>query len=578
MRRRVGPLLAPLRGAAREVVAARGGATCASSCLGKRPLCTSSGRIFDTTSALGPVPDKSFTDFILDSTDAHGDRPALVDGASGRTLTFAELRPTVSALASALYHEHGLRKRDVSAVLLPNCPDYFVIFHGIASLGAVLSTLNPLYTAGEIAEQLTDSNSKMVFTVSALLPVAMEAAQQTGATIERIVVLDATEADTSGAVPVTPYSALIEQGRAAPPAPPTSIAPSDLVVLPYSSGTSGKPKGVELTHSNVVTNLVQLEASLDLSPDDKVLGLLPFFHIYGMIVVLNAAIERGATVVTMPRFEPAHFLQVVKEHEMTVMHVAPPLMVFLAKAPPVADILPLSRLREIVCAAAPLGPELAAAVKARLHQSTSLIIRQGYGMTELSPASHVAPKGIAADKLGSVGALLPGQRCKIVDTETGALCAVGEEGEIVLQGPNVMRGYLNRPEATAECLDAEGWLRTGDVGYVDSDGLYYIVDRVKELIKTKGFQVAPAELEALLCGWEKVADAAVIGIPDERSGEVPKAFVVRQPGHESLTADEVKDYVRPQVAPYKQIEIVEFIDAVPKSLAGKILRRMLRAQ
>jgi len=394
-----------------------------------------------------------------------------------------------------------------------------------------------------------------------------------------VIVLDAAEADDSGAAPVVPYASLLSTGLTASPPPAVSISPSDIVVLPYSSGTSGKPKGVMLSHSNLNVNLLQLEPTQSSSfKGQKVLGLLPFFHIYGMVVVMSSALRLGGTVVTMPKFDPPVFLDIMKRESINIAHVAPPLMVFLAKHPAVESILPLPHLNDMLCAAAPLGEDLGFAVLDRFSGSPDLAIRQGYGMTELSPASHVVPPGADKSKMGSVGWLLPGMRCKLVDTETGEMVGVGEEGEITLQGPNVMKGYLNRPDATAECLDAEGWLRTGDVGKVDEEGYWYIVDRVKELIKTKGFQVAPAELEALLNGWERIADAAVIGIADDRAGELPKAFVVKQAGHEALTEQEVLEFVKPRVAPYKQLAAVEFIDAVPKSPAGKILRRVLRAQ
>jgi len=279
----------------------------------------------------------------------------------------------------------------------------------------------------------------------------------------------------------------------------------------------------------------------------------------------------------MPGFDPALFLKVLKQHDVTVAHVAPPIVGFLAKHPAVDSVLPLPRLKELFSGAAPLGDELEKGARARL----GCMVRQGYGMTEAAPATHVVPydRGFAGNTNGAVGELLPGMQCKIVATADGSPCGVGEPGEICLKGPNVMKGYLNRPDANAESFDADGFYRTGDVGYVDEDGMYYIVDRVKELIKVKGFQVPPAELEAVLLGCESIADAAVIGLPCAKEGEKPKAYVVRQPGSEGFGADDVAAYLTQKVAEYKRVaaENVEFVDAVPKSAAGKILRKELRA-
>jgi len=278
-------------------------------------------------------------------------------------------------------------------------------------------------------------------------------------------------------------------------------------------------------------------------------------------------------VVVMPGFEPDLFLSVLKEHEVTVCHVAPPIIGFLAKSPLVDSVLPLPRLKELFSGAAPLGTEVATETIKRLGLRA---LRNGYGMTEMSPASHICPYGQPPAKLGAIGTLLPNMRCKLVSTETGQPVGRNERGELWCEGPNVMQGYLNRPDATAETIDVDGFLHTGDVGYVDDEGYYYVVDRVKELIKVKGFQVAPAELEALLLGFEAVADAAVIGVPDEKAGELPKAYVVRQKGYEALSHSEVKAFVAGKVTPYKEIAEVEFVDAVPKSAAGKILRKELR--
>jgi len=398
--------------------------------------------------------------------------------------------------------------------------------------------------------------------------------------VETLYVLADDELATEGGLSIEPFSALLAGG---PPPPPASFDPSThIAYTPYSSGTSGLPKGVELTHRNIVANIIQCNATPDhvsMNADDKLVCVLPFFHIYGLTVLINIALKCGCTLVTMPRFDPELFLRVLKEHDITIAYVAPPIMGFLAKHPAVDAILPLPHLKEFFSGAAPLGKELEDEVRARIGEGLS--VRQGYGMTEAAPVTHVMPfsRSNRADTAGSVGTLVAGMECQILSTDDGTPLGVGERGEICLKGPNVMPGYLNRPDSNAEVFTEDGFYRTGDVGYVDSDGMYYIVDRVKELIKVKGYQVAPAELESVLLGCEAIADAAVIGLPCAKHGEQPKAYVVRQKGHESFGADEVAAFLAEKVAEYKQIlsANVEFVEIVPKSAAGKILRKELRA-
>jgi acyl-CoA synthetase (AMP-forming)/AMP-acid ligase II len=324
-----------------------------------------------------------------------------------------------------------------------------------------------------------------------------------------------------------------------------------------------------LTHANLVANLVQLERHLDMDTSDEVLmAVLPFFHIYGMQVIMNDGLRRGATLVTMPRFDLPQFLELIQRYRATRLFVVPPMVLALAKQP-IVDDYDLSSVRTLFSGAAPLGPELAEEARARIGAPTI----QGYGMTEMSPVSHASR--FDDDRPGSIGILVASAEARVVDPETGEDLPVGADGEIWCRGPMVMRGYLNRPDATAETIDADGWLHTGDIGHVDADGFWYVVDRLKELIKYKGFQVPPAELEALLLTHPAVADCAVIGVPDEEAGEIPKAFVVTKPGQE-VGAEALQEFVAGHVASYKQIRIVEFTEAIPKSPSGKILRRMLR--
>ena len=344
-------------------------------------------------------------------------------------------------------------------------------------------------------------------------------------------------------------------------------AREDLVALPYSSGTTGVCKGVMLTHRNLVANLAQIAGSGHDWRDETLVCVLPLFHIYGMVAIMNHGLYCGATVVTLPRFDFEQLLKTMQDYRVTFAHLVPPIVLALSKSP-LVEAYDLSNLHTIFSGAAPLGADLARACSERLNCT----VVQGYGMTETSPATHLSTR--EHNKPGSVGLCVPGMECRLVSVETGEDVGVGERGEIHVRGPQVMKGYLGCPEATAETVDAEGWLHTGDVARVDEDGYFFIVDRAKELIKYKAFQVAPAELEAVLLTHRSVADAAVIPSPDDEAGEVPKAFVVVKEGH-GLTEAEVLDFVAARVAPHKKVRRVEFVAQIPKSPSGKILRRLL---
>jgi acyl-CoA synthetase (AMP-forming)/AMP-acid ligase II len=507
------------------------------------------------------VPDIALTPFVLGRALSLGDKPALVDGVSGEVMSYRELDEAVRRAAAGLA-SRGLRKGDVCAILSPNSVEYVVAFHAVSLAGGVVTTLNPLCTAEEITKQLADSRAKCLLAAPALLERAREASAH--------LPLRELFAFGAGGGAATPFAELYESGGVAPE---VAIDPrEDLVALPYSSGTTGASKGVMLTHRNLVANLRQIEGAEHARGSDTLVCVLPMFHIYGMSVIMNFGLYAGATTVVLPHFDLEEFLGVIEKYKVTMAHIVPPIVLALAKHPALARY-DLTSLRTIFSGAAPLGERLARDVSARL----GCYIKQGYGMTETSPVTHMSPDDPARGKHGSVGLPVPNTDCKIVDVEIGAELGANCEGEIWVRGPQVMKGYLNRPEATAETIDPEGWLHTGDIGYTDSDGHFFIVDRKKELIKYKGFQVAPAELEALLVTHPAVADAAVIPSPDEEAGEVPKAFVVLKTD-QAATAEELMTFVASHVSPYKKIRLVEFVEQIPKSPSGKILRRVLVAR
>ncbi|MET9436163.1 4-coumarate--CoA ligase family protein [Streptomyces sp. NPDC006551] len=502
-------------------------------------------------------------DAVLGRAAERGDTPALIDGAGELTLTYAQVDAFHRRVAAGLA-EAGVRKGDVLALHSPNTVLFPIAFYAATRAGASVTTVHPLATPEEFAKQLRDSSARWIVTVSPLLAAARRAAELAGGVEEIFVCDQAAEGHRS----------LQSMLATTAPEPAPAIDPDeDIAALPYSSGTTGVPKGVMLTHTSIATNLAQLEPFVPMGPGDRILAVLPFFHIYGLTALMNAPLRQGATVVVLPRFELDQFLAAIEKHRINGLYVAPPIVLALAKHPAVSDH-DLSSLEYIVSAAAPLDASLAEACSARLELPP---VRQAYGMTELSPGTHVVPLDAVNPPPGAVGKLLPSTEMRILsldDPEKDA--APGTDGEVAIRGPQVMKGYLGRPDATAAMIDADGWLRTGDIGRVDENGWLFVVDRVKELIKYKGFQVAPAELEALLLTHEGVADAAVIGVYDEDGNEVPKAYVVRQPHASGLSAGDIIAFVAGQVAPYKKIRRVEFVDGVPRAASGKILRRELR--
>jgi acyl-CoA synthetase (AMP-forming)/AMP-acid ligase II len=501
------------------------------------------------------IPDVALTPFLLERVRGHEDEPAFIEGTSGRVLTFGQWASGVRRAATGL-HARGLRKGDVVAILSPNVPEYAVALHAVSLAGGITTTMNPIYTATELGHQLDDSHASYVVTVPEVLGKAKEASAGRG--IRETFVFG----EAAGA---TPFAALTEAADA-PPA--VAIDPrQDVVVLPYSSGTTGLPKGVMLTHRNLVANVLQCAVALPLRDGEVVLGVLPFFHIYGLVVIMNLGLYKSAAIATLPRFDLEQSLELLQKHRVTYAYIVPPIAVALAKHP-LVDKYDLSALKTLFSGAAPLGEDLARQVAHRLDCR----IFQGYGLTETSPCTHVARASSNQTKPAGIGSPVPNTEAKVVDLVTGAALGTEKEGEICVRGPQVMKGYLGRPDATAAMIDADGWLHTGDIGYADEDGCFFVVDRLKELIKYKGLQIAPAELEAVLLAHPCVADAAVIPVADDEAGQIPKACVVLKG---AATADEIMAFVAERVAPYKKVRRLEFMDQIPKSASGKILRRVL---
>ena len=502
------------------------------------------------------IPEVPITEFVMQKAGELAEHPALIDGSTGQSLSFQQLNRRIRRLAGGL-QAVGFDTGSVLAIIAPNSPDYAVVFHAAALCGGTVTTVNPTYNANEIKQQLIDSGAMLVFAANACLSVASDAIQDTEVTTlfamqreENLRCIDELIGEEINQQPVDVHT--------------------HAVVMPYSSGTTGLPKGVMLSHYNLVANLVQVNAALRYEPGESALAVLPFFHIYGMQVLMGSLLAEGVTIVTMPRFDMEQALQLIEQHKITQFFAVPPIVLGLAKTP-LLDKYNVSSLRKIFSGAAPLGAELAEEAATRV----GCAVVQGYGMTEISPVSHITPG--YDSRPGSSGVTVANTVSRIVAADGNDL-GVNEEGELLVKGPQVMLGYLNNETATRETIDEEGWLHTGDLARIDEDGYMTIVDRVKELIKYKGFQVAPAELEAIIVTHPAVADVAVVGMPDDEAGELPKAFVTLKSSDKahSVSAQDIRDFVAGHVASYKRIHEVEFIDAIPKSASGKILRRFLR--
>jgi acyl-CoA synthetase (AMP-forming)/AMP-acid ligase II len=503
--------------------------------------------------SLEPYAEVPLTDLLAPSAQKYADKPALINY-DGTTYTFTQSWEACRRLGRFL-QDNGIQKGDRVAIFSANCPEYFVAFYGTLFAGGTVTTLNPLYKEREILHQLEDSGASAVFAMGPLIPMV----QQVREHLPNVKNVWAVED-------------IFKLASEAPNDPkPVGINPrEDLVALPYSSGTTGLPKGVMLSHFNVASNIRQTLATGLANGYGTYLDFLPFYHIYGMVVLMACAYAYGIPQVIMPRFDPALCLDLIQKHKITNLFAVPPALLALANFPDTAKY-DTSSLTMIMSGAAPLPPEVARQAAKALDTT----VLQGYGMTETAPVTNVNP--ITRIKDATVGPPVADTIEKVVSLDDGKELGPGEVGELMAFGPQVMKGYWNAPEATAETLPGEGWISTGDIVSVDEDGYVTILDRKKEMIKYKGYQIAPAELEALLLEHPAVMDSAVIPKRDAESGEIPKAFVLLRQGQEAST-DDLMRFVEERVAPYKKVREIEFVEAIPKTPSGKILRRELIEQ
>ncbi|HVD30734.1 MAG TPA: long-chain fatty acid--CoA ligase [Methylomirabilota bacterium] len=483
-----------------------------------------------------------------------GDKPALLIGE--RSVTFREIDQLSDRFAAALA-KRGVQPGDRVTIFMPNSVEFVIAFYGTLKAGGVVNPINSQSKEREVRFQVDDSGATAVLYHEALAPV-VDAVRSDLAKVRVFAVTGKTA--PSG---VERFDDLAAEGGTTS----VRVAMNDLAALPYTSGTTGFPKGVMLTHANLTANQQQFFAAVPVRRDDVFLNVLPYFHIYALNLLMTGAISLGATQVIMPRFDMVEYCTLVERHRATVCFIVPPIVLGLAMSPEV-EKHDFSSVRFFFSGAAPLAPDPAR----RMIQRIGKPIIQGYGLTETSPVTHANP--IDAAVLESIGKVVAGTEDKIVDLETGTkTLADGEVGEICVRGPQVMRGYWNKPQDTADVI-RNGWFHTGDVGRRDEKGYVFIVDRKKEFIKYKGFGVGPAEVEAVLCEHPAVADAGVIGKANDEAGEIPKAFVQLRPNAQA-TADELIAFVKERIADYKRVREIEFIEKVPRTASGKILRREL---
>ncbi|XP_063698798.1 uncharacterized protein LOC134829578 [Culicoides brevitarsis] len=529
------------------------------------------------------VPKCTLDQYVWSNVDKFRQKTAIECGITGKFYTYAQLRDRSATLAVNLIKRFGVTKGETVAVCLPNMPEFAVAALGCIESGSVISTFNPIYTSDEISKQMINSDTKIIISTTEHYKKIAKAVEMSNMDIKIIMVKDRENAslppNTIDFKEITdPHNMsfeILEKNR--------TFDPNDTVMLPYSSGTTGVAKGVELTHRNIVSNCVMLGQNLGGETlaieasdtfQDVLPCVLPFFHIYGWTCTLISKLQLGCKLVTLPAFKPDTFVDVLRNHKTTLIHLVPPIVTFMSNS---ADVKPdyLMSARMIMSGAAPLGrAEVERFVETKAPQ---VKFSQGYGLTETSPVAMM--QSIGNMNFGSIGSPSPATQAKIINIEDPKMIGLGpgQSGEVLIRGPHIMKGYYKNEEATKETIVENGWLRTGDIGYYDENFQFYITDRMKELIKVKGFQVAPAELESILKCHPQIADAAVVGVPHKTTGEAPRGFIVAKP-NTKINKEEIMNFVQEKVAPYKKLESIVIVNEIPKNATGKIMRREIKAK
>ncbi|XP_059482017.1 uncharacterized protein LOC132200520 [Neocloeon triangulifer] len=532
----------------------------------KRNIFDQARKIFASDNINPIPPDTNFVDFVWKDHHRWASRTAVTCGISGRSLTYGQTFGAFDRLSVNLPAKLGLKSGDVVALLLPNVPEFPIAFFGAASAGLVVSPLNPLYTPDELAKLFACSKAKAVVTISSLLPNVKSAFEKNPGVGMPVILVDG--ADTEDQISLERLTTEIIRGAERLEKP----GPESLIALPFSSGTTGVPKGVVLNHLNLVANVcgINHRDSIPFFETGSTIAVIPFFHIYGTVIFMGMTFNRGHHLVTLPKFDPLTFNNAIKTYKPTSLFLVPPLMLHLARSPQITSET-LKNLKFIGTGAAPITGQTLDEVVLKT-QINGTIVKNGFGMTETAGMISIMTDSIkVGQKAISIGTISSNAEVKIVG-ENDETLPLGEEGELWIRGPQVMKGYLDNKEATKEILTEDGWLKTGDVARLDEHGAIYIVDRLKDIIKVKGFQVSPTELEDIIVKMEGVADVAVVGVSIGED-EGPKACVVKKKDS-NISAEDVISYLDAKVAKFKRLTGgVQFVDQIPRSAAGKILKK-----
>ncbi|KAL8209963.1 hypothetical protein R6Q57_006695 [Mikania cordata] len=501
----------------------------------------------------------------------HDGKTALIDAASGVSISYSELQPMVKLMANGLHHQLGVSKGDVVLILLPNSIYYPIILLGVLYLGAVATTMNPLSSFSEVKKQTLGLHASVAFTVLDRVD------ELNSIGISSVIVPEIARFDSNHDQFAPFYKLISGESGDHDSVPPRTIRQDDPAAILYSSGTTGSSKGVVLSQRNLICGVelfVRFEASqYEFKPEENVyLAVVPMFHIYGLTLFDLGMLSLGTKIVVVKKFSLNEMVHAIDRYAVTHFPGVPPLVTALITAGKGADGKSLKSLKQVSCGAAPLSTRI---IEEFVHYFPRVDFIQGYGMSESTAVGTRGFNTRDVHNYASAGLLAPNMQAKVVDWVTGLHLPPGKAGELWLRGPAIMKEYFNNVEATSSTIDKDGWLHTGDIVYFDQDGYLYIVDRVKEIIKYKGFQIAPADLEDVLASHPAVLDAAVTGIRDEEAGEVPVAFVVMRPGAEASESS-IIDFVAKQVSPYKKVRRVMFTNKIPRSAAGKIMRRQLK--
>ncbi|KAF5740925.1 4-coumarate--CoA ligase-like 5-like [Tripterygium wilfordii] len=529
-------------------------------------FCKSNSVFYSKRKPIPLPPNQSLDVTTFIASRAHHGRTAFIDAATGSKLSFAELWRAVESVASCLA-EMGVRKGHVILLLSPNSIFFPVVCLAVMSLGAIITTTNPLNTPREISKQISDSKASLAFTTLELVP------KLAAASSLPIILIDGTSSQSTSNVKIVNNLSEMMKKEPSGSRVKDRVNQDDTATLLYSSGTTGASKGVVSSHRNLIAMVQTVLSRFNLEDGEQTfICTVPMFHIYGLVAFATGLLASGSTIVVLSKFEMHEMLSSIQKYRATYLPLVPPILVALINgANQVKAKYDLSSLNWVLSGGAPLSKEV---IEGFVEQYPTVTILQGYGLTESTGVGASTDSLEESRRYGTAGMLSTSMEAKIVDPESGKALPVNRTGELWLGGPTIMKGYFSNVEATASTLDSQGWLRTGDLCYIDDDGFIFVVDRLKELIKYKGYQVPPAELEALLLTHPEISDAAVIPFPDREVGQYPMAYVVRKSGS-NLTDSAIMDFVARQVAPYKRIRRVAFITSIPKNASGKILRKDL---